>query len=113
VHSSLLRRIIAGTTTRRSGVVGDEVAGEILRRLDAARLAIVHESDLEILIDAARFRSRRVAGQLFTRHMDLALFLGERLLIGLQKDKSGEETRPLDAVKKAVDLIGQANGAKD
>jgi hypothetical protein len=57
------RRIIAGTTTRRGEAVGDEVAGEILHRLDAAMLAIVHKSDLEILIDAARSRRRRVDGQ--------------------------------------------------
>jgi hypothetical protein len=87
---SSLRRIIAGTRREAGGAVGGEVADEILHRLDAASLAIVHKSDLEVLIDAARFHRRPVNGQLLTEEMDLALFLGLRL-ISSPGDKSSEK----------------------
>jgi hypothetical protein len=89
------RRIIAGTAVTSDEALGDERAREVLSRLDAANLAIVHKSDLEILIDAAKFHTRRVNGQLLTEHMELALFLGERFLINSEKGNSGEKVAHL------------------
>jgi hypothetical protein len=85
------RKIIAGTAVRADEVLGDERAGEVLSRLDAANLAIVDKSDLEILIDAAQFRERLMNGQLLTEHMELALFLGERFLSSSRKYNSDEK----------------------
>jgi hypothetical protein len=93
-----LRSTIANIRTRTEAgeAVGDEVASEILARLNAANLAIVHKSDLEILIEAAKFRRSRIGGQLLTQQMELALFLGLRLIESGRSTSASEESSAVE-----------------